>query len=102
MKSPMEADGDLSQRLKRQGFKAAFTCAFDPFRDADSPARNDIIAQMPLNPHQSVDHYEIIALIGSGGMGEVYRARDTRLNRDVAIKVLPGLSTADVRPAAQV
>src|SRR5450432_2639 len=33
--------------------------------------------------------YEIVALIGAGGMGEVYRARDTRLNRDVAIKVLP-------------
>jgi serine/threonine protein kinase len=36
-----------------------------------------------------LDHYELIALIGSGGMGEVYRARDTRLRRDVAIKILP-------------
>src|SRR5262249_2875910 len=34
-----------------------------------------------------LDHYEIVGLIGKGGMGEVYRARDTRLPRDVAIKV---------------
>ncbi|MFI5167050.1 MAG: protein kinase [Thermoanaerobaculales bacterium] len=39
--------------------------------------------------------YEIVAPIGAGGMGEVYRARDTRLARDVAIKVLPAEYAAD-------
>ncbi len=39
--------------------------------------------------------YEILTLIGSGGMGEVYRARDTKLHRDVAIKVLPDLFASD-------
>jgi serine/threonine protein kinase len=37
----------------------------------------------------SINQYRIVASIGAGGMGEVFRARDTRRNRDVAIKVLP-------------
>jgi serine/threonine protein kinase len=41
---------------------------------------------MPLQSGYKLGPYEILALIGAGGMGEVYRARDTRLNRDVAIK----------------
>src|SRR5260370_33987805 len=44
---------------------------------------------MPLSAGTCLGPYEIDALIGAGGMGEVYRARDPRLNREVAIKVLP-------------
>src|ERR1700756_2438638 len=44
---------------------------------------------MPLTRGARLDSYEIIAPLGAGGMGEVYRARDTALKRDVAIKVLP-------------
>src|SRR5438876_4193150 len=44
---------------------------------------------MSLMPGARLGPYEILAAIGAGGMGEVYRARDTKLDRDVAIKVLP-------------
>ena len=44
---------------------------------------------MPLTIGTKLGPYEVIAAIGAGGMGEVYRARDTRLGRDVALKVLP-------------
>src|SRR5688500_5115483 len=50
---------------------------------------------MPLIPGTRLHAYEITAPIGAGGMGEVYRAHDARLGRDVAIKVLPASVSAD-------
>ena len=50
---------------------------------------------MSLTPGPRLGVYEVTAKIGEGGMGEVYQARDTTLDRDVALKVLPEAFTAD-------
>src|SRR5512147_411324 len=50
---------------------------------------------MPLSPGYRLGVFSIVGPIGAGGMGEVYRARDTKLNRDVAIKVIPETFAAD-------
>src|SRR5215475_522453 len=50
---------------------------------------------LSLGPGTRLGPYEVIAQIGAGGMGEVYRARDTKLNREVALKVLPEAFAAD-------
>ena len=44
---------------------------------------------MPLKVGDKLGHYEVLSLLGVGGQGEVYKARDTRLDRTVAVKVLP-------------
>src|SRR5215469_9640403 len=46
-------------------------------------------------PQQSIAHYKILSKLGEGGMGEVWRATDTKLNREVAIKILPETLAAD-------
>jgi len=50
---------------------------------------------MALEVGSRLGHYDVTALIGEGGMGEVYRTRDTKLDRDVALKVLPEAFTSD-------
>jgi serine/threonine-protein kinase len=50
---------------------------------------------MSITAGARIGAYEVLAAIGAGGMGEVYRARDTRLNRDVALKILPEIFAAD-------
>jgi len=54
-----------------------------------------------LNPGTKLGPYEILAPLGAGGMGEVYRARDTKLDRDVAIKVLPDSFASDADRVAR-
>src|SRR5690349_12759882 len=54
-----------------------------------------------VNPGTRLGSYEIGPMIGVGGMGEVYRARDTKLNRDVAVKVLPAALSRDTHRSAR-
>src|SRR5512138_3881690 len=50
---------------------------------------------MPIAPGSRLGAYEVVGAIGAGGMGEVYRARDTKLQRDVALKILPEAFATD-------
>src|SRR5436190_8185533 len=56
---------------------------------------------MALVPGSRIGPYEVLSAIGAGGMGEVYRARDTKLNRDIAIKVLPTAFAQDTERMAR-
>jgi Tol biopolymer transport system component/predicted Ser/Thr protein kinase len=56
---------------------------------------------MPLTPGARLGAYEVLSAIGAGGMGEVYRARDTRLGRTVALKILPETFAADADRVAR-
>ncbi len=64
-------------------------------QDASSFLQSSFSLRVTLTPGTKLGEYEVKSLVGSGGMGEVYRARDSRLGRDVAIKVLPSTLSAD-------
>ena len=88
MRNGRELVGDRDQQNAAVGTRCRFR-GRGAAKDAILPAPHT----MSLTTGQRPGPYEILASIGAGGMGEVYRARDTRLDRDVAIKVLPeGLS----------
>ncbi len=56
---------------------------------------------MPISPGARLGSYAVLSPLGAGGMGEVYKARDTRLDRTVAIKVLPEQFTQDPQRLAR-
>src|SRR5688572_13034599 len=56
---------------------------------------------MPLTPATRLGTYEIVSPLGAGGMGEVYRAKDLRLGRDIALKVLPETFALDANHLAR-
>jgi serine/threonine protein kinase/cephalosporin-C deacetylase-like acetyl esterase len=83
--------GDADLRREVESLIAQESAGRD-FLEAPTAPQGEGVA---LAPGARLGPYEIVALIGAGGMGEVYKARDTRLDRTVAIKVLPPMLAAD-------
>ena len=69
----------------------------EPVLPVGGQMRSQETIAMPRTPGTKLGHYEVVESVGAGGMGEVYRAHDTKLGRDVAIKVLPEEFARDKR-----
>lgn len=92
-KQPHERPGYLAEACAdapelRREIESLLACA-------DGELKGPVASSEQLPSDFRLGSYEIAALLGAGGMGEVYRAKDTRLRREVAIKVLPRTFASD-------
>src|SRR5262249_38394598 len=90
----LDAETDIDDEGRREvrsllRADAPTDSVFDRLPLVGAGVLDDVAARVALATGRRVGPYEILALVGSGSMGDVYRARDTHLNRDVALKVLP-------------
>jgi eukaryotic-like serine/threonine-protein kinase len=90
-----ECAGDESLRGEVQSLLAAHERAGGFLDRPPMPVLRGVLAAAPLTPGVRLGVFEITGTLGAGGMGEVYRARDTRLGRDVAVKLLPSMLADD-------
>jgi serine/threonine-protein kinase len=95
---------EVESLLARQGGEGPLdACAADLLESADVavPGTSPPLRAMRLEPGIALGPYTVLGTLGRGGMGEVYRARDTKLDRDVAIKVLPAAFGSDPERVAR-